>query len=93
MLRKQPELKVVMVPIDELKPYENNAKKHTNEQMDAVGGHIQPGYQLRYIRFLDPAWEKRLTVPVIPYEEIDEIGAGMYKGEHVSVASRRTGVR
>ena len=61
--------------------------------LDAVGGHIEPGYQLRYIRFLDPAWRDRLTVPVIPFERIDELGAGMYRGERVTVASRRTGVR
>lgn len=39
------------------------------------------GYQLRYIYFLDPAYCKRLTVPVLPFEKIDEIGAGMYRGE------------
>lgn len=61
--------------------------------LDAVGGHVQPGYQLRYIRFLDPSWEKRLTVPVIPFDKIDEIGAGMYRGEHITIAERRTGVR
>ena len=61
--------------------------------LDAVGGHIEPGYQLRYVRFLDPAWRDRLTVPVIPFERIDELGAGMYRGERVTVASRRTGVR
>lgn len=58
-----------------------------------VGGHAEPGYQLRYIRFLDPGWGGRLTVPVIPFERIDELGAGMYRGEHVTVASRRTDVR
>ena len=59
--------------------------------LDAVGGHIQPGYQLRYIRFIDPAYEKRLTVPIIPFSAIDEVGAGMYKGEHVSMAERHLG--
>ena len=39
------------------------------------------GYQLRYIYFLNPAARERLTVPEIPYSKIDEIGAGMYKGE------------
>lgn len=61
--------------------------------LDAVGGRIEPGYQLRYIKFLDPSWRGRLTVPVIPFEKIDEVGAGMYRGEHVTVASRRTVVR
>lgn len=39
------------------------------------------GYQLRYIYFLDPAYRERLTVPVLPFSKIDEIGAGMYKGQ------------
>ena len=61
MLRRQPELKVVMVPIDELKPYENNAKKHTNEQMDAVEASI------REFDFTNPviAWHDEDGRPVI----------------------------
>lgn len=39
------------------------------------------GFQLRYIYFLDPACCERLTVPIIPFSKIDEMGAGMYKGE------------
>lgn len=38
-----------------------------------------PGYQLRYIKFLDPAWASRLTVPVIPFSEIPD-DARMYRG-------------
>ena len=41
------------------------------------------GYQLRYIYFIDPKYRKRLTVPEIPFSAIDEMGAGMYKGENV----------
>jgi hypothetical protein len=46
-------------------------------------GAIRPleGYQLRYIYFLDPAYRERLTVPVLPFEKIDELGAGMYRGK------------
>jgi hypothetical protein len=39
------------------------------------------GYQLRYIYFLNSEAKKRLTVPVIPFSKIDEMGAGMYKGK------------
>lgn len=39
------------------------------------------GYQLRYIYFLNPEAKKRLTVPVLPFSKIDEMGAGMYKGK------------
>lgn len=40
-----------------------------------------PGYQLSYIYFLNQEAKKRLTVPVIPFSKIDEMGAGMYKGK------------
>lgn len=40
-----------------------------------------PGFQLRYVYFLDPTARDRLTVPVIPFSKIDEVGAGMYKGQ------------
>lgn len=39
------------------------------------------GYQLRYIYFLNPTARERLTVPVLPFSKIDEMGAGMYKGK------------
>jgi len=47
----------------------------------AVGGSIVPGFQLRYIRFLNHNARDRLTVPVIPFAEIATAGAGMYRGE------------
>jgi hypothetical protein len=40
-----------------------------------------PGFQLRYIYFLDPAARERLAVPILPFSEIDRRGAGMYKGK------------
>jgi len=39
-----------------------------------------PGFQLRYIYFLDPTAKDRLTVPILPFSEIERRGAGMYKG-------------
>lgn len=47
------------------------------------------GYQLRYVYFLNRDAKDRLTVPILPFSEIDKIGAGMYRGERVSVESRR----
>jgi len=38
------------------------------------------GYQLRYIYFLNKDARQRLTVPILPFSKIDEMGAGMYKG-------------
>lgn len=40
-----------------------------------------PGYQLRYIYFIDSTARERLTVPILPFSEIDRRGAGMYKGK------------
>ena len=53
-----------------------------------LGAKRVKGYQLRYIYFIDPKWRKRLTVPEIPFSKIDEMGAGMYKGENVTQESR-----
>lgn len=38
------------------------------------------GFQIRYIKFLNKKAEKRLTVPVLPYNAITKAGATMYKG-------------
>lgn len=54
----------------------------------AGGGRILTGYQLRYIYFIDPTYKSHLTVPVIPFSKIDEIGAGMYKGGKITIAER-----
>jgi len=51
-----------------------------------------PGYQLRYIYFIDPTYRQRLNVPELPYSEIDRLGAGMYKGEKRDHAGEVTGV-
>lgn len=48
--------------------------------MSAAGAVPLKGYQFRYIRFLDPAWRERLTVPVIPFDQIPA-QARMYRGE------------
>jgi hypothetical protein len=57
--------------------------------MEATGAEMKEGYQLRYIYFIDKDWQDRLTVKEIPYERIDELGAGMYKGEKVSIEARK----
>ena len=61
-----------------------NFKKY----LDYVGARPIPGFQLRYMYFIDPKCRKRLTVPEIPFSRIDELGAGMYKGEKVTQAAR-----
>lgn len=49
--------------------------------VEFVKGKILDGWQLRYLYFIYPEYRKRLTVPIIPFSRINEIGAGMYKGE------------
>lgn len=38
------------------------------------------GFQLRYVYFLNTGARSRLSVPVIPFDRIDAMGAKMYKG-------------
>ena len=45
-----------------------------------IGAKPLDGFQIRYIYFIDPAYRARLTVPELPYSEIERRGAGMYKG-------------
>lgn len=47
------------------------------------------GFQLKYIYFIDKSYKERLTVPVLPFSKIDEMGAGMYKGERLTMAERK----
>ena len=64
----------------------NNFMKY----VEYVNGTILTGYQLRYMYFLDPKYRKKLTVPELPFSKIDEMGAGLYKGENVTQESRHT---
>lgn len=54
-----------------------------------IGAKQVEGFMLRYMYFLNPEARKRLTVPILPFSKIDEMGAGMYKGETVSIEARR----
>lgn len=49
------------------------------------------GFQLKYIYLIDKTC--KITVPILPFSKIDEMGAGMYKGKKITLAVRRlTGV-
>ena len=50
------------------------------KDLEAAGWRPLPGYQFRYIRFLDPTWRDRLAVPVIPFDKIPA-ETRMYRGE------------
>ena len=60
----------------------NQILKHINAEMIK-------GFQLKYIYVLNKSVYKRLTVPILPFSEIDKAGAGMYKGEKISLAERK----
>ena len=66
----------------------------TGEQMHVIQAHHKKiskewrdnwvklaGYQLRYIYFLHKEEIENLTVPIIPFDKIKEMGASMYKGK------------
>ena len=56
--------------------------KHINAEMIK-------GFQLKYIYILNKSVYKRLTVPILPFSEIDNKGAGMYKGKKITLQERR----
>lgn len=59
----------------------------------AAGATVLPGFQLRYIYFLDKTAKDRLTVPILPFSAIDRAGAGMYLGVKKSCAGSETVTR
>jgi hypothetical protein len=64
----------------------------TGEQMHVISAHHKkmsaefrnweaiPGFQLRYIYFLNSKAKERLTVQILPFSEIAKMGATMYRG-------------
>lgn len=48
-----------------------------------------PGYQLRYVYFINPAARERLASPVLPFSKIEEMGASMYRGEKITRAKEQ----
>lgn len=56
----------------------------------ATGAEVLDGWQLRYIYFIDKAWHSRLTVPEIPFSEIEARGATMYRGVRGTGATSST---
>lgn len=49
--------------------------------MARTGARYLDGFQLKYVFFLNPSAKDRLTVPLIPFSEIENMGAGMYRGQ------------
>ena len=66
-----------------------NGKYYSRHLIETGQAKPLNGYQLKYIYLIDKSC--KLNVPVIPFEKIDEVGAGMYKGEKISYIERNTG--
>ena len=63
-----------------------NGKASMQRYIDAGFTPLE-GNQLRYVKLLHQ--NLKLNCEVLPYSKIDEIGAGMYKGEKISIEERR----
>lgn len=61
-----------------------------NKNAKILGAVKVEGNQLRYIYFLNKEARARLTVPIIPFSKIDEMGAGMYKGVSIKRDTKAT---
>jgi hypothetical protein len=65
---------------------ESNGKSGTN-WIKENGGKKLEGFQIRYIYVIDKTC--KITVPILPFSKIDELGAGMYKGKKVTLQERK----
>lgn len=55
-----------------------DGKYNFSNYIDKVKGKLLKGYQMRYIKLLKP--NLKITVPILPFSKIKELGASMYKG-------------
>jgi hypothetical protein len=68
---------------------ESNGKSGTSWIKDNGGVKLE-GFQIRYIYLINKTC--KITVPILPFSKIDEMGAGMYKGNKVTLASRQQAI-
>jgi hypothetical protein len=61
--------------------------KRGDSKYNFNGAKAMQGYQNRYIYLIDKTC--KITVPILPFSKIDEMGAGMYKGEKVTLKERK----
>ena len=59
---------------------------HTMTKKDDKWKNIE-GNMLTYIYLIDK--QCKITVPILPFSKIDEMGAGMYKGKKISLSERQ----
>ena len=67
--------------------YGKKPNESVNDFFKRVGAKPLSGYQLRYIYLIDKSC--KITVPILPFSKIDEVGAGMYKGKKITLQERR----
>lgn len=84
-------IEVEYIPTNSILRHPRNPKKHPEDQIHRLEASIQKfgwtspiilssdGYMLRYIHLIDKSC--KLTVPIIGYDQIEDLGVGMYKGE------------
>ena len=65
-----------------------NGSTSSKRIMEYIGAKKLNGNQLRYIYLIDKTC--KITVPILPFSKIDEMGAGMYKGKKITLAERKT---
>lgn len=66
-------------------------KKSDIPKLKKIGYNVEllDGKQLKYIYLIDKSC--KITVPILPFSKIDEMGAGMYKGERITLKERQNG--
>ena len=70
-----------------LRKQTGNISGSVSKLMKELNAKPLKGFQLRYIYLIDKSC--KITVPIIPFSKIDEMGAGMYKGKRVSLQERK----
>lgn len=66
--------------------YITDSGRSSMKRYKDMGCKPKVGFQLRYIYFLDPTVREKLTVPILPFSEIERMGASMYKGKTITRA-------
>ena len=64
-----------------------NGKYFSRHLIETKQAFAISGHQLKYIYLIDKTCE--ITVPILPFSEIDKKGAGMYKGKKITLQERR----
>jgi hypothetical protein len=65
-------------------PMQSMAAYHAGKAKEFHNWTPLKGFQLRYIYFINKDAQSRLTVPILPFTKIAEIGATMYKGQRLT---------